>query len=167
MSQQVQLQQWSGFFSIISGVAATLLGLLFVVVTISPSVGRKLASKSRVYLTPAILYLTSVLIMSATLAVPNQTRFSAAICICVLGLGGLLYVGRLIFLRSEFYEKKTDRLRYAVAPFTAYVALLTGGFLLAEKGVLGLDIVAAGMIMLLNSAIQNSWSLAVSILSSE
>ena len=47
------------------------------------------------------------------------------------------------------------------------LALLSGGFLLAEKGVLGLDIVAAGMIMLLNSAIQNSWSLAVSILSSD
>jgi hypothetical protein len=82
--QQVPLQQWSSFFSITSAASATLLGLLFVVITIAPGVGRKLAYKSRIYLTPAVIYLTSVLVMSALLTIPNQTRLSSLVCICTM-----------------------------------------------------------------------------------
>jgi hypothetical protein len=75
-AQQIPLQQWSSFFSITSAASATLLGLLFVVITIAPGLGRKLASKSRIYLTPAVIYLTSVLVMSALLTIPNQTQLA-------------------------------------------------------------------------------------------
>jgi len=165
--QQIPLQQWSSFFSITSAASATLLGLLFVVITIAPGVGRKLASKSRIYLTPAVIYLTSVLFMSALLTIPNQTQLSSVICICTMGMFGLLYIGSLAVLRSEFYEKRSDRYRYAVAPFIAYLVLFIGGLLLHRSGQAGLDVVAAGMVMLLNAAIRNSWSTAISILSSQ
>jgi hypothetical protein len=79
LGEQIPLQQWSSFFSITAAASATLLGLLFVVITIAPGIGRQLASKSKVYLTPAVIYLTSVLIMSALLTIPNQTRLSAVI----------------------------------------------------------------------------------------
>jgi hypothetical protein len=110
--QQVPLQQWSSFFSITSAASATLLGLPFVVITIAPGLGRKLASKSRVYLTPAVIYLTSVLVMSALLTIPNQTQLSSVICICSMGSFGLVYIGSLIVLRNELYEKRSDRYRY-------------------------------------------------------
>jgi hypothetical protein len=79
LGEQIPLQQWSSFFAITAAASATLLGLLFVVITIAPGIGRQLASKSKVYLTPAVIYLTSVLIMSALLTIPNQTRLSAVI----------------------------------------------------------------------------------------
>ena len=164
--QQLQLQQWSSFFSIISGASATLLGLLFVVITISPAIGRKVAAKSKVYLTPAVLYLASVLIMSAVLTIPNQTQLSASICICLLGLSGLVYSSSLLLLAHDFYFRPFDRLRYAVVPFTAYAVMFSGGLLVLKTVSVSLDVVAAGMAMLLNSAIQNSWSIAISIISS-
>ena len=165
--QQVPLQQWSSFFSITSAASATLLGLLFVVITIAPGLGRKLASKSRIYLTPAVIYLTSVLVMSALLTIPNQTQLSSVICICIMGIFGLIYTGSLTILRSELYEKRSDRYRYAVVPFLAYLILFIGGLSLHRVGQVGLDVVAAGMVMLLNAAIRNSWSIAISILSSQ
>lgn len=164
--EQVPLQQWSSFFSITSAASATLLGLLFVVITIAPGLGRQLASKSKVYLTPAVLYLTTVLVMSALLTIPNQSRLSAAICICIMGLFGLIYIGSLAVLRGKLFEKRFDRYRYAGVPFLAYVVLLSGGLALHRSGQVGLDVVAAGMVMLLNAAIQNSWSIAISIISS-
>jgi len=91
--QPIPLQQWSSFFSITSAASATLLGLLFVVITIAPGLGRKLASKSRIYLTPAVIYLTSVLVMSALLTIPNQTQLSSVTCICSMGIFGLVYIG--------------------------------------------------------------------------
>ena len=163
--QQIPLQQWSSFFSITSAASATWLRLLFVVITIAPGLGRKLASKSRIYLTPAVIYLTSVLVMSALLTIPNQTQLSSVICICAMGTFGLVYIGSLIVLGSEFYEKRSDRYRYAVVPFLAYLVLFMGGRLLHRVGQIGLDVVAAGMVMLLNAAIRNSWDLAISILS--
>jgi len=167
LGEQIPLQQWSSFFSITSAASATLLGLLFVVITIAPCVGRQLASKSRVYLTPAVIYLTSVLIMSALLTIPNQTRLSAVICISIMCVFGLLYIGSLTVMRSEVYQGRLDRYRYAGVPLLAYVVLFSGGLVLRRSGQIGLDVVAAGMVMLLNAAIQNSWSIAISILSSE
>jgi hypothetical protein len=165
--EQIPLQQWSSFFSITAAASATLLGLLFVVITIAPGIGRQLASKSKVYLTPAVIYLTSVLIMSALLTIPNQTRLSAVICISIMCVFGLLYIGSLTVMRSEVYESRFDRYRYAVVPLLAYVVLFSGGLVLRRSGQIGLDVVAAGMVMLLNAAIQNSWSIAISIISSE
>jgi len=162
--QQFPLQQWSSFFSITSAASATLLGLLFVVITIAPGLGRKLALRSKIYLTPAVIYLTTVLVMSALLTIPNQTQISSVICICTMGIFGLVYLGSLTVLRSEFYEQRTDRYRYAVVPFLAYLVLFVGGLLLHRGGQVGLDVVAAGMVMLLNAAIRNSWSIAISIL---
>jgi hypothetical protein len=165
--QQNPLQQWSSFFSITSAASATLLGLLFVVITIAPGFGRKLASKSTVYLTPAVIYLSTVLIMSALLTIPNQTVLSSVLCICGMGLFGLVYTGSLTVLRGESYAKRFDRYRYAVVPFLGYIVLFSGGLLLHRSGQVGLDVVAAGMVMLLNAAIRNSWSIAIAILSSE
>ncbi len=167
LGEQIPLQQWSTFFSITSAASATLLGLLFVVITIAPGIGRQLTSKSKVYLTPAVIYLTSVLIMSALLTIPNQTRLSAVLCICTMGVFGLSYIGSLTVLRGEFYQSRFDRYRYAVVPLLAYVVLFSGGLVLRRSGQIGLDVVAAGMVMLLNAAIQNSWSIAISIISSE
>jgi hypothetical protein len=122
-----------------------LLGLLFVVITIAPGLGHKLACKSRIYLTPAVIYLTSALVMSALLTIPNQTQLSSVICICTLGIFGIVYIGSLL----------------------AYLVLFIGGLLLHRVGQVGLDVVALGMVMLLNAAIRNSWSTAISILSSQ
>jgi hypothetical protein len=167
MSEQpVQLAQWSGFFSITSTASATLLGLLFVVITIAPALGPKLKAKSRFYLTPAVIYLTSVLIMSAVLASPTQTRRSAVICIFVMASGGLFYSGSLVMLRGESYEKFSHRFRYAVVPFLGYVVLFGGGVLLRRYGAVGLDVIAAGMLTLINLAIRNTWAIAVAIVGS-
>jgi hypothetical protein len=76
MANRFRFSNGPAFFRFPGAASATLLGLLFVVITIAPGIGRQFASKSRVYLTPAVIYLTSVLIMSALLTIPNETRLS-------------------------------------------------------------------------------------------
>jgi len=43
--------------------------------------------------------------MSAVLTIPNQTMLLAAICICGMGVFGLVYDGSLAVLRGESYAK--------------------------------------------------------------
>jgi len=168
-AQQLRFEQWANFYVITSAAAATLLGLLFVVITLAADRQHKYrAPHIRIYLTPAVIYFSSVLVMSALLTVPNQTRLTAVICICLEGAVGLGYCGSLAFRRgigNAFYEARSDLLPYVVFPFVAYALTAAGGLLLLQTPQIGLDLVAGGMLVLLAIAIRNSWAIAVTIVS--
>jgi len=77
-----------------SAAAATLIGLLFVVIALVAGGTKDLAedtAKIRVYLTPTVVYFASVLGVAALLTFPTHTRLSAVLCLSVAGLVGLLY----------------------------------------------------------------------------
>jgi len=174
-----ELQQWANFYVIASAAAATLLGLLFVVITLAAERGSKATSSfrgqlnpqlARIYLTPAVIYFCSVLLTSALLTIPNQTRLSAIICICLHGITGLGYSGFLAIRRGvggALYEERSDLFPYAVIPLGAYVLMAAGGLMLLPWPQIGLDLVAASMLTLLGIAIRNSWAIATTIISAQ
>jgi len=167
--QELQFEQWANFYVITSAAAATLLGLLFVVITLAAERKRKDKLSIGTYLTPTVIYFSSVLLMSALLTVPNQTRLSAVTCICLQGVAGLGYCGSLAIRRgagSAFYEAR-DLFPYVVFPFGAYALIVAGGLLLLRRAQIGLDLVAAGLLVLLGIAIRNSWAIATTIVSSQ
>ncbi len=167
-AQQLRLEPWANFYVIVSAAAATLLGLLFVVIALAAERGRREDTpKIRIYLTPVVIYFTSALVMSALLTVPSHTSVAAAICVCLPGIAGLVYSGSLAIRRagSGFYEARSDLFPYVVFPFAAYALVVAGGTLFLPKPDTGLNLVAAGMLVLLCVAIRNSWSIAVTIVS--
>jgi len=147
-----------------------LLGLLFVVIALAAERQPKYTPPHiRIYLTPVVIYFSSLLLMSALLTVPNQTQFTAVICICFGGIAGLGYSGSLAIRRgagSAFYETRSDLFPYVLFPFAAYALMVAGGLLFLRRPQIGLDLVAAGMLVLLGIAIRNSWAIAVTIVSS-
>lgn len=165
--QPVRFEQWANFFVITAAGAATLLGLLFVVIALAAERGRKDTHSIRIYLTPTVIYFGSVLLISAVLTVPNQTLLSALICICLAGFAGLGYSGFLAIRRGAGYEQRSDLFPYVVFPSAAYVLIVAGGLLLLQAPQVGLDLVATGMLLLLGIAIRNSWSIATTIVSSQ
>jgi len=167
--QQLRFQEWANFYVITSAAAATLLGLLFVVITLAAERGRKDTGNIRIYLTPTVIYFSSVLLMSTLLTVPNHTRLSAIICICLEGTAGLGYSGFLAIRRgagSASFEQRSDLFPYAVIPLGAYVLMVAGGLMLLPWPHIALDLVAASMLALLAIAIRNSWAIATTIISS-
>lgn len=165
--QQLRFEQWANFHVVTSAAAATLLGLLFVVITLGAARRRKDTLSIRIYLTPAVIYFSSVLLLSALLIVPNQTPVSALVCICLEGVAGLGYAGFLAIRRGTFYQSRSDLFPYAVFPLAAYALMVAGGVLLLSKPHIGLDLVAAAMLVLLAIGIRNSWSIATTIVSSQ
>ena len=165
--QQLRLEQWANFYVITSAAAVTLLGLLFVVITLAAERRRRDTSAIQIYLTPAVIYFSSVLLTSALLTVPNQTRLTAVICICLEGIAGVGYCGSLAVRRGAGYEERSDLFPYVVFPFAAYAFLVAGGLLLLRRPQIGLDLVAAGLLMLLGIGIRNSWAIATTIVSSQ
>ena len=157
-------ERWSNFYLLTSAAAATLIGLMFVVVTLVAErrVDVKDTAKIHVYFTPTVVYFASVLGVAALLIFPNHTWLTATLCTCLVGVVGLLYSGtNLIGGDKKSFVELRDRVPYAVVPFGAYSLLVLGGVLLLHNPQRGLTLVAVGMLSLLAVAIRNSWAIAI------
>jgi hypothetical protein len=163
-----ELERWANFYLLMSAAAATLIGLLFVVITLGAErIVEDGTAKIRMYLTPTVLYFASALFLAAILTFPNHTRFTASLCICLVGVAGLVYSGSFLIGRGgkKNYYGLQDRIVYAALPFAAYGMHVFGGVLFFEAPQRGLTLVAAGMLSLLALAIRNSWAVAVDVVS--
>lgn len=163
------LERWANFYLIMSTAAATLIGLLFVVITLAAA--RRVeeledTAKIHMFLTPPVVYFASVLGVGALLAFPNHTRLSATLCICLVAVVGLVYSGSiLIGGEKKSYIERRDMLHHAGFPFAANGLLALGGVLLLHDTQRGLTFVAVGMLSLLTIAIRNSWDIAIGVVS--
>lgn len=161
------LERWANFYLITSAAAATLIGLLFVVITLAAErMPLEDTSKIHIYLTPTVVFFGSVLEVAALLTFPNHTRLTATLCICLAGVVGLVYSGSLLIggVKKSYYER-SDLIAYVVVPFAAYGLLVLGGVLLLHHPQRGLTFVAVSMLSLLTLGIRNSWEIAITIVS--
>jgi hypothetical protein len=102
-----ELERWANFYLLMSAAAATLLGLMFVVITLGAERRQGDAEKIPIYLTPTLSYFASVLYIAALLIVPNHTRLTASLCTCLVGVAGLVYSGSSLIGRGgkkKYYE---------------------------------------------------------------
>ena len=164
---ELLLERWANFYLITSAAAATLIGLLFVVITLAAErMPLEDTAKIHLYLTPTVVFFGSVLEVAALLTFPNHTRLTATLCICLGGVGGLVYSGSLLIGgNKKTHEEWQDLLLYAIVPFAAYGLLVLGGVLLLRDPQLGLTLVAVGMLSLLTLGIRNSWAIAIDVVS--
>jgi len=162
-----ELERWANFNHLMSAAAATLLGLMFVVITLGAERRQGDAAKIPIYLTPTVIYFASVLFLAALLTFPNHTRLTATLCICLVGVVGLVYSGSFLIGRGgeKNYYGLQDRIVYAVVPFAVYGLHVIGGVLFFHASQRGLTLVAAGMLSLLAVAIRNSWAIAIDVVS--
>jgi hypothetical protein len=164
---ELLLERWANFYLVTSAAAATLIGLLFVVIALAADrMPLEDTSKIRIYLTPTVVFFGSVLGVAALLTFPNHTRLTATLCICLAGVVGLVYSVSFFVggPKTSCYER-SDLMPYVVIPFAAYGLLVLGGVLLLHHPQRGLTFVAVSMLSLLTLAIRNSWAIAITIVS--
>lgn len=162
------LGAWSNLYLVTSAAAATLVGLLFVVISLAVERQPPIEVKRiRIYLTPTVIYFASVLLLSSALTFPTQSRLSATLCCCCLGAAGILYALSLLRGRPDAgrFRARHDVWPYSLLPAAAFGLLAGGGAALnASDPDLGLTLVAVSMLALLALALRNSWSIAVGVI---
>jgi hypothetical protein len=166
---QQSLARWANFYLLMAAAASTLIGLLFVLITLAAerrAEDVQYSARIRVYLTPTVVYFGCVLIVAALLTFPNHTQLTAGICICLISVVGLAYSGSILVGEGKkSYVNERNVIAHAAFPFAFFAMLLWGGALLFVGGQRGLTLVAVAMLCLLTIGVRNSWAIAVGIVS--
>ena len=156
------LTTWSDFFTLTGTAGATLLGLLFVVVTLGSglSTSRKL-DVARASLAPALYSFGSALLQSMVVLVPWQSNWPSGVIFVVMGIGGLTYRINAVRVRSSLHlraiQSTMDRIFHNVTPIVASVILICGGAGLIAGEAFAPFAIAGSTTLLLGSGIYRTW----------
>lgn len=155
------LTAWGNFLVIVGSSAGALIGLTFVVITLSTQMpGRELGRGIGAFTTPTTVDFGTVLLICALLSAPWSSFLPPAVLLGVCGIAGLIYtfVIRRRQRTMETYDPVLeDILAYTIGPYAAYGALLVAAFLLPGDATAALFIVGGSALLLLFIGIHNAW----------
>ncbi len=157
------LTTWQNFYVLIGSAAATLTGLIFVVMTLIAGVRVRVSSPSggiAAFSTPNVVHFCLALLVAAILSAPWQALWNAGLLLGLSGLGGMIYV--VIVLRrarrqTDYQPVLEDWLFHTVLPLVSYTALLVAAIVLPSHPAPALFVIAAGTVLLLFIGIHNAW----------
>ena len=163
MQEAVLLAAWHTFYGIIGSAAATLTGLLFVVVTLIAGRRVRVSSPSdgiATFSSPNVVHFGIALLVAAILSAPWQALWNAGLLLSLTGVGGVIYVV-IVFRRArrqtDYQPVLEDWLWHTVFPLISYTALVVAAIVLLGNPALALFVIAAVALLLLFIGIHNAW----------
>ena len=153
------LTTWQNFYVIIGSAAATLTGLMFVVITLSARARERGASGALgAFATPNVVHFCVALLVAANFSAPWQVLWNPGLLLGLCGLGGVIYV--IIVLRrtlrqTDYQPVLEDWLWHTVFPLVSYIALVAAALVLPRNPAPALFVIAAATVLLLFIGIHN------------
>lgn len=159
------LTPWDNFYVVVGSSAGALIGLTFVVITVSGNVALQTGELGRgiaAFTTPIIVQFSAVLFVCALLSAPWPSLIPPAVLLGIMGLAGLAYTVIVVRrqLRLESYNLVLeDWLSYGAGQFVVSIALLAAAVLLPGAPAVALFIIGGMLLLLLFIAIHNAWDI--------
>ena len=160
---------WSNFFITTGAAGGTLVGLLFVVVTLGS--GLPTAQKLEIAhasLTPALYSFASVLLQSMVVLVPWPSDGPSGIIFMTIGIGGLIYRIKAVQERKSLHlraiQSKLDRIIHNLTPILASAILIYGGAALITAEPLAPYAIAGSTTLFLLSGIYRTWGQTLALI---
>ena len=155
------LAAWQNFYVIIGSSAASLTGLMFVVITLIAGARVRASSGGlAAFGAPTVVHFGIALLVAAILSAPWQVLWNAGLLLGLCGLGGVIYV--VIVVRrarhqTDYQPVLEDWLWHTVFPLVSYTALLVAAIVLPGNPAPALFVIGAGTVLLLFTGIHNAW----------
>ena len=157
------LAAWEGFYVIIGTAAATLTGLMFVVITLLAEVRRRVSLPGGAiasFNTPNVVHFCAALLVAAMLSAPWQAFWNVSLLLGLVGLAGAGYV--VIVLRRACRQKDyqlvlEDWCWHMVFPLVSYTAFVVAAIVLPGNPVPTLLVIGAATVLLMFIGIHNAW----------
>ncbi|HEV2655539.1 MAG TPA: hypothetical protein VGT82_11290 [Ktedonobacteraceae bacterium] len=152
---------WENFYVIVGTAAATLTGLMFVVITLTfGSRLRRSTESVAAFGTPTVVHFCVALLVSAIITAPWQALWNAGLLLGLCGLGGAVYIFIVVrrARRQTVYQPVLeDWVWHTIFPLVSYTALVFTAFLLQSNPTPALFVSGAASILLLFIGIHNAW----------
>ena len=156
-------QDWENFYILIGSASGALIGLLFVVVTLTSGLERDRALRAAsLYMTPTVVMFATVLVIGALATAPGISTWVQCCLIGAMAPGGVAYGISLIVgirrMRSKA-QHWSDVWCYGVLPTAAFAALGVADALVLISPRWAPYGVGAVMVAMLLTGIRNAWDL--------
>jgi hypothetical protein len=158
-------REWHDFYVLVATASATLVGLMFVAMSIGATVfNEEHRAAMATFITPTVVHFAAVLFAGLAIVVPVQTWGTLAVVLGAGGLAGAIYCGRLLvwlFVRHSFKVEREDQLFYVLIPLVGYLLVLVVAALLLMAPRAGADVMAIAIFVLLIAGLRNAWDMMV------
>src|SRR5258708_26810467 len=144
------LKQWHDFYSLVGTAGATLLGLLFVAVSLGAGyLTEEHQSAIRTFYSPVVIHFTSVFFLSAIALFPSpQAKFLAALIGATALIGAIISTYTTIqVVRTDMTNYIQDYLAYGLLPGVAYLVLLAAAASIYLEKDFGLNALAGDVFL--------------------
>jgi hypothetical protein len=153
---------WSNFFSMTGSAGATLVGLLFIAVTLNTNLSTsRTLDIARASMTPALYSFGGVMFQSMIALVPWRSPWHGGVVLVVVGILGLIYRVNAVRVRSALHLKAiqgpVDWIFHNAVPVIASLLLLLGGAGGVTGAVFAPFAIAGASTLLLISGIYRTW----------
>jgi hypothetical protein len=157
--------RWDSYYFMIGSAGAGLIGLFFVVVTLTQGFDRDRALRgTSLYMTPSIIHFAAVLSVSAVAVAPG---LPVAVTAGLFGLAALVGLGNAIWATIGIGFRRmgpeaphwSDIWLYGVAPSAIYLGLIAAAIAFAERSAWAVYANAALLLALLLIGVRNAWDL--------
>lgn len=157
-------RDWEDYYLLVGSGAGALIGIMFVVATLTAGYEQRLASRgARTYITPIVFHFSVILVVSIVTAVPELPVMVAVAGFAVVAALGIAYsvttTFRLIATDWTTPPDLEDKIFYGVMPPLGYLVLSGAALMLPDKN--AVYAIGAAMLFLLLLGIRNAWDLAV------
>ena len=155
------LSAWQNFYVIVGSASATLIGLMFVVMTLIASRMRQASGEAAgAFATPNIVHFCAALLIAAMLSAPWPALWNVGLLLGICGLAGVVYT--IVIIRRARRQKDyqpvlEDWLWHTIFPFIAYVALVVASLVILSHAALALFVVGVAAMLFLFIGIHNAW----------
>ena len=160
------LHEWQNYYTLLGEVSATLTGLMFVAASLATRlIDNSSGPKVQTFMTPTVVYFSLVLLLSALMNVPVQTRLPLMAEFAVAGVFGCGYsLSHLPRLHRFEHEGLLDRLAWVwtvAVPFFAALWLLAAAAGFYRSPAAGFDGAAVGVLLLVVIGLHNAWNVTL------
>ncbi len=156
---------WENFYVVTSSAAATLIGLMFVVISLGADIAKtEKAHGVDQFVTPTFVHFGGVLFNSLMLLVPWPSPLAPSIILGFSAAASIIYIAITIrgVTRLDFVHLGwDDYLFYFALPFLTNVGLIASAFGLAVRSPYAAYGIAASIAIQLLAATRNSWNVAL------
>ena len=160
------MRVWENYFVLTGTGAVTLIGLLFVVITLgaerAPRGGEQLL---RTYLTPTLIHFGVVFLISLLALSPEGDRL--ILPFGLIGVTGLFYSLSIMLKLARSHETWDAWLFHAGIPIVCYLGIITAAWLGRTSTTQAYLVLRAVSALFLLAGMRNAWAAAVGVAQSK